>query len=51
MYYEQMMPDFFQLPDPIPHIGVWKTVVGLVIVIFATFVGVEVRLGNEDDEQ
>ena len=46
-----MIPDFFQSPDQITHIGVWKTIIGLFIVLFATFVGVEIRLGNDEDEQ
>ena len=50
MYYQQMIPDFFQSPEPVTNIGVLKTIVGLVIVLFATFVGVEIRLGNDDEE-
>ena len=45
-----MIPDFFQSPDPVTHIGLWKTIIGLFIVLFATFVGVEIRLGNDDDD-
>ena len=45
-----MIPDFFQSPEPLAHIGIWKTIIGLLIVLFATFVGVEIRLGNEDEE-
>ena len=45
-----MIPDFFQSPEPVAHIGLWKTIIGLLIVLFATFVGVEIRLGNEDEE-
>ena len=45
-----MIPDFFQSPDQVIHIGLWRTIVGLLIVLFATFVGVEIRLGNEDEE-
>ena len=45
-----MIPDLFQSPDPASHAGLWKTIIGLVIVLFATFVGVEIRLGNDDDE-
>ena len=45
-----MIPDFFQSPDLVSHVGLWKSIVGLVIVLFATFVGVEIRLGNEEDE-
>ena len=46
-----MIPDFFQSPEPIAHIGLYKTILGLIIVLFATFIGVEIRLGNEDDER
>ena len=46
-----MIPDFFQSTEPVTHFGVWKTIIGLLIVLFATFVGVEISLGNEEDEQ
>ena len=45
-----MIPDFFQSPEPVNNIGLWKTIVALFILLFATFVGVEIRLGNEDEE-
>jgi len=45
-----MNPDFFQSPEPLTHMGLCKTIIGLSIVLFATFVGVEIRLGNEDEE-
>jgi len=45
-----MIPDFFQSPEPINHIGFWKSIIGLLIVLFASFVGVEIRMGNEDEE-
>ena len=45
-----MIPDFFQSPDSATHIDLWKIIIGLFIVLFATFVGVEIRLGNDDDE-
>tara|TARA_B100000965_G_scaffold247177_1_gene207549 strand:+ start:11228 stop:11368 length:141 start_codon:yes stop_codon:yes gene_type:complete len=45
-----MMPDFFQTHESINQIGEWKTIIGLFIVIFATFVGVEIRLGKDDEE-
>ena len=45
-----MIPDFFQSPDHITHYGEWKTIIGLFIVLFASFVGVEIRIGNDDDE-
>ena len=46
-----MIPDFFQSPEPVIHIGLWKTIIGLCLVLFATFVGVEIRVGNEDEDQ
>ena len=45
-----MIPDFFHYPEPVNDFGLWKCIIGLCIVLFATFVGVEIRLGNEDDE-
>ena len=45
-----MIPDFFPTPEPATHFGLWKSIIGLFIVLFATFVGVEIRLGNEDEE-
>ena len=46
-----MIPDFFQSPESITHIGLWKTIIGLLIVLFAFFVGVEIRIGNDDDDE
>ena len=46
-----MIPDFFQSPEPVIHFGLWKTIIGLLILLFASFVVVEIRVGNEDDEQ
>ena len=46
-----MIPDFFQSPEPLTHFGIWKTIIGLLIVLFASFVGVEIKVGKEDDEQ
>ena len=45
-----MIPDFIQSTQPATHIGLWKSLIGLIIVLFATFVGVEIRVGNEDEE-
>ena len=45
-----MIPDFFQSPDPITHIAFWKTIIAIFIVLFASFVGVEIRVGNDDEE-
>ena len=50
MYYISMIPDFFQSPSPVSNIGIWKSIIGLFIVLFATFVGVEISLGKEDEE-
>tara|TARA_Y100001968_G_C19379383_1_gene729452 strand:- start:987 stop:1127 length:141 start_codon:yes stop_codon:yes gene_type:complete len=45
-----MIPDFFQSPEAVTNIGLWKTIIGLIIVLFAFFVGVEIRVGNDDEE-
>ena len=45
-----MIPEFIPTPESSFHFGLWKTIIGLFIVLFATFVGVEIRLGNDDDE-
>ena len=50
MHYLQLIPDFYQSTDQVTHIGNWKTLLGLLLVLFATFVGVEIRLGNDDDD-
>ena len=45
-----MIPDFFQSPEQVAHISLWKSIIGMSIVLFATFVGVEIRMEKEDDE-
>ncbi len=50
MYYLDMYPDFYQSSEAVIHIGVFKTIIALLILLFATFVGVEIRLGNDDDD-
>ena len=50
MYYQVMIPDFYQSPETATQIGLWKKIIGLLIVFFATFIGVEIRIGNEDEE-
>ena len=45
-----MIPEFFQSPEPVAQIGLWKSIIGLLIVLFASFVGVEIRLENEDED-
>ena len=50
MYYQKMIPDFFQTPEPVTHIGALKTIVGLFIVLFGTLVGVEISIGNDEDD-
>jgi len=46
-----MIPDFFHSPEQVTHVGLWKSIIGICIVLFASFVGVEIRLGNEDDDK
>ena len=50
LYYQKMIPDFFQYPEPLTHIGLWKSIIGVFIVLFASFVGVEIRFSNDDDD-
>ena len=45
-----MIPDFFHSPEQTSYFGFGKTILGLLIVLFASFVGVEIRLGNDDDD-
>ena len=45
-----MIPDFFHSTEPVSHFGLWKSIMGLCIVLFATFVGVEIRLENDDED-
>ncbi len=45
-----MTLDLFQSPEPATQISLWKSIFGLFIVLFATFVGVEIRVNNEDEE-
>ena len=45
-----MNPDYFHFPEPVTQIRLWKSIIGIFMVLFASFVGVEIRLGNEDDE-
>ena len=51
LYYLVMIPDFFHSPNQITFFGLLKFFIGLLIVLFATCVGVEFRLGNEDENQ
>ncbi len=50
MYYWRMIPDFYLSPEPVTHFGFWKSIIGLFILIFASFVGVEIRIDKEDEE-
>ena len=45
-----MIPEFLKTQDPSTHFGVWKIIIGILIVLFATFVGVEIKLGNDEEE-
>ena len=46
-----MIPDFFQSSELATHFDSWKTILGLIIVLFATFIGVEIRIENDEEEQ
>ncbi len=46
-----MNPEFFQSPQQLTHFVLFKFIIGLFIVLFATFVGVEIRIENEDENQ
>ena len=50
-YYKKMIPDFFPSSESLTHFPISKTLIGLLIVLFATFVGIEIRLDYEDDEK
>ena len=45
-----MIPDFFQSPEPVIQIGLWKSILGLFIVLFATFVGVQIKFEHEEED-
>ncbi len=46
-----MIPDFFQSPEQIAHFGLWKSIIGFLLVLFASCIGVEIRVGNDDEDQ
>ncbi len=46
-----MIPDFFLSPDQSSHFGIWKIVIGFLIVFIGTCVGVEIRFGNDDEDR
>ncbi len=45
-----MIPDFFQSPDASSNYGLWRSVIGLFIVFIGTCVGVEIRVGKDEDD-
>ena len=45
-----MIPEFFHSPEPSFHLGLWGAVIGILIVFLGTFVGVEIRIGNDDED-
>ena len=45
-----MIPEFFQSAETTSNVVVLKTILGLAIVLFATIVGIEIRIGNDDEE-
>ena len=46
-----MIPDFFQSPEPARQFGVWGPVLGIIIVFLGTCVGVEIRVGEEEEDK
>tara|TARA_B100001250_G_scaffold395512_1_gene400495 strand:- start:172 stop:312 length:141 start_codon:yes stop_codon:yes gene_type:complete len=45
-----MIPELFPSHEPSTQFALWKIIIGVLIVLFASFVGVEIRIGNDDDE-
>ena len=45
-----MIPDYFPSAETVNHFGTWKIVIGFLIVLFGSFVGVEIKLGNDEDD-
>ena len=45
-----MIPDFFQSPETTIPFGAWGPVIGIIIVFLGTCVGVEVKMGEDDEE-
>ena len=45
-----MIPEFFQSADSTSHFGLLKTIIGILIVFVGTCVGVEIRVGNDEDD-
>jgi len=43
-----MIPDFLQSPESLPPIVLWKSIIGTFIILFLSFVGLVIRLLNED---
>ena len=46
-----MIPDFFQSPEPSRQFEVWGPVIGIIIVFLGMTVGVDIRIGKEDEEK
>ena len=44
-----MIPDFFQSPETTIPFGAWGPVIGIIIVLIGTCVGVEVKMGDDED--
>lgn len=45
-----MIPEFFQSQQPSGHFGIWGPIIGIIIVFLGTCVGVEVRIGKDEDD-
>tara|TARA_B100000700_G_C14666957_1_gene678983 strand:+ start:353 stop:493 length:141 start_codon:yes stop_codon:yes gene_type:complete len=45
-----MTLEFFQSTELVTHSDTWKTIIGLLIVLFAFFVSVEIKLDKNDKD-
>tara|TARA_Y100001968_G_scaffold271997_1_gene263947 strand:+ start:385 stop:525 length:141 start_codon:yes stop_codon:yes gene_type:complete len=45
-----MIPEFFQTQEQAFHFGLWRPIVGILIVFVGTCVGVEIRVGKDEED-
>ena len=45
-----MIPDFFQSPEPARHFEAWGPVIGIITLFLGTCVGIEVKMGEDDED-
>ena len=46
-----MIPEFLQPQESLYPLDIWKTIIALLLVLYLAFAGVEIRVGNEQDEK